>query len=93
MFWLPLFFWFHGVPTTDPVFLGTSAYVIGVAVFCAYLLSLWFRSIKFTAVDFTLGFLKWYSRLYRNQGSLLYGPGPFDWGEQIIVITGGMSAY
>ena len=40
MFWLPLFFWFHGVPTTDPVFLGTSAYVIGVAVFCAYLISM-----------------------------------------------------
>jgi len=35
--------------------------------------------------------LKWYSRLYRNQGSLLFGPAPFDWGEQIIVITGGSS--
>jgi len=36
-------------------------------------------------------FLKWYSRLYRNQGSLLYGPGRFDWGEQVIVVTGGAS--
>ncbi|KZT70370.1 retinal short-chain dehydrogenase/reductase [Daedalea quercina L-15889] len=70
MFWLPVLFWFHGVPYTDPVLVGTSAYVIGVTIF-------WF--------------LKWYSRLYRNQGSLLYGPGPFDWGEQIIVITGGSS--
>jgi NAD(P)-dependent dehydrogenase (short-subunit alcohol dehydrogenase family) len=36
-------------------------------------------------------FVKWYSRLYRNQGSLLFGPGPFDWGEQIVVVTGGAS--
>jgi len=35
--------------------------------------------------------LKWYSRLYRNQGSLLFGPGPLDWGEQIVLITGGAS--
>ena len=35
------------------------------------------------------GVLKWYSRLYRNQGSLLFGPGPLDWGEQIVVVTGG----
>ncbi|KAF8484693.1 retinal short-chain dehydrogenase/reductase [Russula ochroleuca] len=36
-------------------------------------------------------FLKWYSRLYRNQGSLLFGPGAADWGEQIVLITGGAS--
>ncbi|KAF7793709.1 hypothetical protein EIP86_004825 [Pleurotus ostreatoroseus] len=36
-------------------------------------------------------FFKWYSRLYRNQGSLIYGPRPFDWGNQIIVVTGGAS--
>ncbi|KIK04704.1 hypothetical protein K443DRAFT_675718 [Laccaria amethystina LaAM-08-1] len=36
-------------------------------------------------------FVKWYSRLYRNQGSLLLGPGALDWGEQIVVITGGSS--
>ncbi|TFY59158.1 hypothetical protein EVJ58_g5948, partial [Rhodofomes roseus] len=70
MFWLPVFFWFNDVPYTDPVFFGTSAYVIGVAVF-------WFT--------------KWHSRLYRNQGSLIYGPGSLDWGEQIILITGGSS--
>jgi len=33
--------------------------------------------------------LKWYSRLYRNQGNLLFGPGSVDWGEQIVLITGG----
>ncbi|KAI9467084.1 retinal short-chain dehydrogenase/reductase [Lactarius psammicola] len=38
-----------------------------------------------------LGFFKWYSRLYRNQGSLLFGPGAVDWGEQIVLITGGAS--
>jgi len=36
-------------------------------------------------------FIKWCSRLYRNQGSLFFGPGRFDWGEQIVVITGGSS--
>jgi len=35
--------------------------------------------------------LKWYSRLYRNQGNLLFGPGPLDWGEQIVLVTGGAS--
>ncbi|EIM85656.1 retinal short-chain dehydrogenase/reductase [Stereum hirsutum FP-91666 SS1] len=35
--------------------------------------------------------LKWYSRLYRNQGSLLFGPAALDWGEQIVVVTGGSS--
>lgn len=36
-------------------------------------------------------FLRWYSRLYRNQGSLLFGPGRPDWGEQLVVVTGGSS--
>ncbi|KAI9447962.1 retinal short-chain dehydrogenase/reductase [Lactarius indigo] len=36
-------------------------------------------------------FFKWYSRLYRNQGSLLFGPGAVDWDEQIVLITGGAS--
>ena len=38
-----------------------------------------------------LGFLRWYSRLYRNQGSLLFGPPRLDWGDQLVVITGGSS--
>ncbi|EMD40937.1 hypothetical protein CERSUDRAFT_149498 [Gelatoporia subvermispora B] len=36
-------------------------------------------------------FLKWYSQLYRNQGSLFFGHRPLDWHEQIVVITGGSS--
>ncbi|TCD67550.1 hypothetical protein EIP91_012247 [Steccherinum ochraceum] len=36
-------------------------------------------------------FIKWYSRLYRNQGNLLFGPPRLDWGEQIVVVTGGAS--
>ncbi|KAI0775952.1 retinal short-chain dehydrogenase/reductase [Trametes elegans] len=36
-------------------------------------------------------FLKWYSRLYRNQGNLIFGPRRLDWGEQLVVITGGSS--
>lgn len=42
-----------------------------------------------TVVNGITGFVKWYSRLYRNQGSLFFGPGRFDWGEQIVVVTGG----
>ncbi|TFY78514.1 hypothetical protein EWM64_g5498 [Hericium alpestre] len=36
-------------------------------------------------------FIKWYSLLFRNQGSLLFGPAALDWGEQIVLITGGSS--
>ncbi|KAH7916277.1 retinal short-chain dehydrogenase reductase [Hygrophoropsis aurantiaca] len=35
--------------------------------------------------------LKWVSRLYRNQASILFGPRPIDWSDQIVVITGGSS--
>ncbi|KAF5358931.1 hypothetical protein D9758_004848 [Tetrapyrgos nigripes] len=35
--------------------------------------------------------VKWCSRLWRNQGSLLFAPLRFDWGEQVVVITGGSS--
>ncbi|KAJ7721179.1 retinal short-chain dehydrogenase/reductase [Mycena maculata] len=35
--------------------------------------------------------IKWISRLYSNQGNLLYAPRPFEWGDQIVVITGGSS--
>jgi len=35
--------------------------------------------------------VKWCSLLYRNQGSILFGPPPLDWSEQIVVITGGAS--
>jgi len=33
----------------------------------------------------------WLSLLYKNQGSLLFRPERYDWGEQIVVITGGAS--
>lgn len=39
----------------------------------------------------TTGFVKWYSRLYRNQGSLIFAPSRLDWSEQIVVLTGGAS--
>jgi len=29
--------------------------------------------------------------LYRNQGNLLFRPPRYDWGEQVVVITGGAS--
>ncbi|KAF9569259.1 NAD(P)-binding protein [Agrocybe pediades] len=36
-------------------------------------------------------FLKWYSKLYRNQGSLLMRPKPMEWSEEIVIVTGGAS--
>ena len=45
--------------------------------------------ILYDDLNFHIGSLKWYSRLYRNQGKLLFGPPPLDWGEQGVVITGG----
>jgi hypothetical protein len=36
-----------------------------------------------------VGFTKWLSKLYQNQGSLIFSPPRFDWGEQIVLITGG----
>lgn len=61
-----------------------------------------FQGAKFTDSVFILSaayyvfvaffwFGRWYSLLYRNQGSLLYGPGNFNWGDQIVVVTGGSS--
>ncbi len=37
------------------------------------------------------GFSKWCSRLHRNQGNLLFGPPRLDWGNQLVVVTGGAS--
>jgi len=54
-----------------------SATIIVPSVFCVFITAFWG--------------LKWYSRLYRNQASVLFGPPPVDWGEQVVVITGGAS--
>jgi len=35
--------------------------------------------------------VRWLSLLYRNQASLFFSPPPLDWGDQIVVITGGSS--
>ncbi|KAJ6490334.1 retinal short-chain dehydrogenase/reductase [Mycena vitilis] len=35
--------------------------------------------------------IKWISRLYSNQGNLFYAPRPFEWSDQIVVVTGGAS--
>ncbi|PPQ77662.1 hypothetical protein CVT25_011097 [Psilocybe cyanescens] len=36
-------------------------------------------------------FIKWYSRLYRNQGSFILRPNRLEWSDQIVVVTGGAS--
>jgi len=35
--------------------------------------------------------IKWISKLYRNQGNLLFASPPIDWDEQIVVVTGASS--
>ncbi|TDL29814.1 retinal short-chain dehydrogenase/reductase [Rickenella mellea] len=46
--------------------------------------------VYFAAVA-TFWLLKWFSQVYRNGWSLLFAPPRFDWGEQIVVVTGGSS--
>jgi len=49
-----------------------------------------FSSVYYVVICF-FWFVKWYSKLYRNQGSLLFRPKPLDWSDQIVLITGGAS--
>lgn len=87
---IPIFYVFQGAKVTDSVVVLSFAYYVFISVFCVS------PSCLVTAVTLLIrysGFAKWYSRLYRNQGSLLFGPGRFDWGEQIVVVTGGMSQF
>jgi len=84
VFLLPVFFFFHGNKLNDTPVVTTSVYWVLVSSFCTS-----FPNIEFLSQTPPQGFLKWYSRLYRNQGNLLFGPGPLDWGEQIVLITGG----
>jgi len=48
-------------------------------------------SLVYVAVVAAFWFLKFASRLWRNSGSWLYSPERIDWGEQIVLITGGSS--
>jgi hypothetical protein len=65
----------------------TAGYYVAISAFCTLFMLMKLAPDPLTV--FLSGFIAWYSRLYRNQGSLLFGPGPLDWGEQIIVVTGG----
>jgi NAD(P)-dependent dehydrogenase (short-subunit alcohol dehydrogenase family) len=47
-------------------------------------------ALYFVAVSL-FWFIKWYSRLYRNQGSLLFAPPRIDWSNEVVLITGGAS--
>ncbi|KAK7675902.1 hypothetical protein QCA50_021167 [Cerrena zonata] len=67
-----------------------------IPVFYVFQGSRWPDPILVISSSYCIGisifwFIRWYSLLYRNQGSLLFGPGPLDWGEQIVVVTGGAS--
>lgn len=49
--------------------------------------------IEAHAMELFLGGIKWISKLYRNQGNLLFASPPMDWDEQIVVVTGGKCCY
>ncbi|KAJ7094538.1 retinal short-chain dehydrogenase/reductase [Mycena belliarum] len=55
----------------------TDPIVVGSAIYYVFVSLFWL--------------VKWVSRLYSNQGSLFYAPRPFEWSDQIVVITGGSS--
>ncbi|KAK7061855.1 hypothetical protein R3P38DRAFT_678613 [Favolaschia claudopus] len=55
----------------------TDSIVLGSAAYYVLVASFWA--------------IRWISRLYSNQGSLMYAPRPLDWSDQIVVITGGSS--
>ncbi len=85
LFFLPIFFYSQVQRLNDTPVIVASVYWVLVSSFCAL------SPLRSDICDepFHQGFLKWYSRLYRNQGNLLFGPGSVDWGEQIVLITGG----
>ncbi|KAJ3561576.1 hypothetical protein NP233_g10109 [Leucocoprinus birnbaumii] len=56
-------------------------------VFDSFDLDLVVKVLSHTAFRFT----KWISLLYRNQQNLFFAPKALDWGEQVVVITGGSS--
>ncbi|KAG6878564.1 hypothetical protein C0993_003019 [Termitomyces sp. T159_Od127] len=56
----------------------TSPVVVYTSIYWALVSAFWF--------------IRWCSRLYRNQRSFLFGPAKLDWGEQIVVITGAGSS-
>jgi hypothetical protein len=86
---IPTFYVFQGAKFTDTIVVASAAYYVFVSMFCKQ------RSPSALCLSpfngEVLGTIKWISRLYSNQGNLFYAPRPFEWGEQIVVITGGRS--
>jgi len=70
VFFIPVFYFFQGSKTTDPIIVWSGSYYVLLCIYWAG---------------------EWLSTLYRNQGNLLFSPKRYDWGEQIVVITGGAS--
>ncbi|KAF9021495.1 retinal short-chain dehydrogenase/reductase [Hymenopellis radicata] len=56
---------------------STDAVIVGSGIWLALISTFWL--------------VKWCSLLYLNQGSLFFAPPRFDWGDQVVVITGGSS--
>jgi hypothetical protein len=85
-----LFYVFHGARYTDPQVRIPSIYFIILSLFCMCLL----LDTSLNPIDtrIILGITKWCSKLWRNKLSPVYRSSRLDWGEQIILITGGTFA-
>jgi len=58
--------------------------------FSIYHPAVFFSGLYYLAVS-AFWLFKFISRIYRNNGSIFFAPPPLDWGEQIVVVTGGSS--
>ncbi|KAI0677386.1 retinal short-chain dehydrogenase/reductase [Trametes maxima] len=87
-----------GNPVYDTFDLDLVVKVLGHTAFSEHT-TLWarwtdptlFLTTLYNIATAAFWFFKWYSQLYRNQGNLLHGPRRLDWGEQLVVVTGGAS--
>jgi len=87
LFFIPIFYFFHGAKISDPSIVLSSIYFISATIFCKFACNYDILPV----ITLNIGFVKWCSRLYRNQGSLIFAPPRLDWSEQIVVLTGGAS--
>lgn len=85
---IPIFYYFHAGTVKNDTVVSSFCYFLLVSSFCASTA----LSVPRVLNNRNVGFVKWCSLLYRNHESFFFGSPPLDWGEQVVVITGGLSA-
>lgn len=83
VFFIPIFFYANGAHLDMPLIWGSALYWLAISLFCACP-----TQRAGLLIDLFTGLIKRGSVLYRNQGGF-YAPPRFDWGNQIVLITGG----